>query len=1020
MDGWMEVIRTDQRDLSYYYYYLKKYLLLYSKYLLWIWFDEGKKEREREKEMYTEKAIEILRELRRSESLPLYNEAAIKKTIDEIRALEREFNEYNDDDGDDDNDNYSSHHYDKSKSPYNIVLKTSVDRNKRCILAYLNERLERIKEFRWNSGSGVLDSHFKEHMSVNEIQFFTNHDKLLAEYHQNIGMDLTVDINQPPKDLLIEVRVIKEFGEVILNSGATVNLKPILPSLQQQHIEREKTGLVAVLMLLLLNISYIHCEKDPNTFDWPTSEGGNGHTYKGLFLATPSITEAIRLCEGSKSSTFKSYLVTIESKQEWDFIKTNLSTTAWVSGKDIRGIGNYTYSSGPGTNQPLFNMYTGQCWGYCPFDAGEPSLTLAAKDQYIYIRRPTWNFNNDNGYNDQVYAALCEIQPISEYLLMFQHLIFHVILCLHHQIRFFCQLETSLNTTTKLLPISISVDDVYTQTYKPYILCDKQFHSTILFGGEYETVNQVMIDKVKMGATPNAPYIGAIESEEMYQCFSQSLNIKDYHEFRFWQGVSYNSSDNSFTRNNGPLKGTPSPLYYNDDTSNVTPSNNILYNINDRTVSSKIENVNYCAPLITFHFSDAPMIDNITSIIPGQASQVTINGNHFGKDSSYVLISIQGSQCKSPMFIENNYQQISCSLGRVEPYSTDLNYTVKIGVGGMLTTKVVSLAKECLNNCSSHGILHTTFGSCKCNSGHEPLLDCSELVNRSQLLNTTVWDNGMSLLSTDQTISGVIVNFTTGIQFIREINHDKSVIKTLSIDNLVWTQEEEKTSSGELDIQVSPNSIKCTVKIINWVWSSPINTLQVIFHTQSDSVEFDKCGKLKVRSDISRGDQIIWTRVQVGRTLLNCKIASRMVIDNSTIIPSKVTLLTNDDPVAQQIWKSRKFNLLTTFHIPRFSQSVELDPVFNALILGDDSNLPYECTEETSDQWTFIIVAVVLSAALLSIIVVVLVIVFIKRPPTNRPPNREAPIEMDIITSTEDINTYQQQQQQQQQNNNEY
>ncbi|EGG24607.1 hypothetical protein DFA_02850 [Cavenderia fasciculata] len=346
----------------------------------------------------------------------------------------------------------------------------------------------------------------------------------------------------------------------------------------------------------------------------------------------------------------------------------------------------------------------------------------------------------------------------------------------------------------------------------------------------------------------------------MYQCFSQALNIKDYPKFRFWQGVSYNNKDGSFTRNNGPFKGTLSPF-------------------------------------------DAPIIDNVTNIIPGQKSHVTINGNHFGKDSSYVLISIQGSQCKSPMFIKNNYQQITCSLDSVEPYLTDLNYTVKIGVGEMLTTKVVSLAKDCLNNCSAHGICNTTFRSCKCDSGHEPLLDCSSLVNRSQLLNTTVWDNGRSLLSTHQTIS------------------DNSIIKTLSTDNIIWMQE-EKTSAGESifigtmynqrtqlhvrvnqyqdtnttsflgeDIQVSPNSVKYRINIINWVWSSPINTLQVIFHTQSDSVEFDKCGKLKVRSDISRGDQIIWTRVQVGRTLLNCKIASRMIIDNITIIPQIVLVI---------------------------------------------------------------------------------------------------------------------------------
>ncbi|EGG24730.1 hypothetical protein DFA_02974 [Cavenderia fasciculata] len=620
----------------------------------------------------------------------------------------------------------------------------------------------------------------------------------------------------------------------------------------------------AVLMLLLLNIAPIHCENDPiqgEGYVWSTSEVGNGHRYKGLLLTTPTIKEAM-----------------IESKQEWDFIRTKWwPPTIWVSGKDIRGIGNYTYSSGPGTNQPLFNMYTGQCWGmsikrYCTFNAGQPSLTLAAEDQYIYIRGPTWNFNNDNGSNDQVHTAICELQPISE--------------------EYIPSIGTNGGSITinnlsqfNIQTINITFSNPTKQLEKSCQITSKQGTSITctvppLSGLHDVTVQDASgVSSAHYAWQPYPPFIKAV-----YPSFTAN-------------GLVTLIGDN-----------------FGDNTNNTV------------------------AVSVSTSITDAPAIDNITSIIPGQASQVTINGNHFGRDSSYVLISIQGSQCKSPMFIENNYQQITCSLGSVEPYSTDLNYTVKIGVGGMLTTKVVSLAKECLNNCSSHGICNTTFGSCKCNSGHEPLLDCSELVNRSQLLNTTIWDNGMSLLSTDQTISGVIVNFTTGIQFIREINHDQSIIKTISMDSAVWTQEEEKTSAGEL----------------------------VIFHTQSDSVEFDKCGKLKVRSDISRGDQIIWTRVQVGRTLLNCKIASRMVIDNSTIIPSKVTLLTNDDPVSQQIWKSRKFNLLTTFHKPRFSQSVELDHVFNALILGDDSNLPYECTEETSDQWTFIIVAVVLSAALLS------------------------------------------------------
>ncbi|GAM22081.1 hypothetical protein SAMD00019534_052560, partial [Acytostelium subglobosum LB1] len=122
-----------------------------------------------------------------------------------------------------------SEHEENKNDPYILahskVFQTSMLRNKRIILAYLNERLERIKEYRWSSGSGILAPQLKSAMSPIELSFFAQHDKMLSEYHQAIGLDLTIDILQPPKELFIEVRVIKEFGEVVLASGSTVNLK---------------------------------------------------------------------------------------------------------------------------------------------------------------------------------------------------------------------------------------------------------------------------------------------------------------------------------------------------------------------------------------------------------------------------------------------------------------------------------------------------------------------------------------------------------------------------------------------------------------------------------------------------------------------------------------------------------------------------------------------------------------------------------------------------------------------------
>ncbi|EGG24711.1 hypothetical protein DFA_02955 [Cavenderia fasciculata] len=452
-------------------------------------------------------------------------------------------------------------------------------------------------------------------------------------------------------------------------------------------------------------------------------------------------------------NTYKSYLVTLDSKQEWDFIGTNLSTTAWVSGRDFEGNGNYTYSSGPQSNQPLFNMFTGQCWGIGPtwnfihktnllyasviceiepieevyipsIGTNGGSITINNLSQFntqtinITFSNPTKQLEKScNITSKQETSVTCIVPPLSGFHnvtvqdasgvnsthyawqpyppfikavypsftanglitligdnfgdntnnIVFVNVSTSNITCnitFATSTQIICQLESSLAEGTKLLPISISVDDVYTRTYKPHIY-------------------------VTMGATPNAPYIGAIESAEMYQCFSQSLNIIGYESYRFWQGVSYNSNNNSFTRNNGPFKGTISPLNYTSITSKMKEGKNILYNINDGTISSKIEDVRYYTPLITFYTGDTPIIDNITSTNIQNTTQslVTINGNHFGKDQSYVLISIEGQQCKSPQFIGTDFKQFTCLLlDIVEPLS---EYNVTIRVAEMVTSKMV-------------------------------------------------------------------------------------------------------------------------------------------------------------------------------------------------------------------------------------------------------------------------------------------------------------------------------------------
>ncbi|EGG24543.1 hypothetical protein DFA_02786 [Cavenderia fasciculata] len=819
---------------------------------------------------------------------------------------------------------------------------------------------------------------------------------------------------------------------------------------------------IILLLLLLLQVNIILT----NVIVWPISEGGNGHGYYLIPINPISATEAAINCSSKSNNTVKSYMVTLDSMQEVSFIKSvfgqEISTDyqkIWISGRDVGLTGNFTYSTGPGTNQPLFNTYTGQCFvNYNDNDKVYGTICEVEPIEEVYIPTIGTNggsitINNLSQFDIQTInitffnpskqlskscqitskqgtSITCIVPPLSG---------FHNVIVqdasgvnsthyawqpyppfikavypsftanglvtligdnfgddttdnqvsvrisrsripcniLHaSSTQIICQLESTLGFVT-LLPIEVRADTICTETFKPHIFCDNRFCSTIMLGTNFNKALQLVPDKIKMGASPNPPYIGVFDTKEI---------------------------------NNGPLKGTPSPLY-SVEAYNMDPGNNVYYRL-DKSAVSADDRKPSIPSLIVFPPVESPVIQNVTNIHYGLRSHVSINGNHFGQDHSYVLVSIHGSQCVSPMFIGNDFKQITCLFdGSIPASNPDFFNILTIRIAEKVTSKVISPPKECLNNCSNNGICNPMFGSCKCDIGYESLLDCSLLVNPDQILNTTIQDDGKSTLSMNETEVGIVVNFTTGIQFIREIDQDNLIIQTISMDNITWIQKNIATTGESIfigtifdnsmkiqvkahqykqsnttrfageDIQLSPNSIKYNIKITNWTWKSPINTLQVIFLSKSDSVKIDKCGRKQSKTEASFGDQIVWTRVQVGRSLLNCKIASRMIIDNDTIIPSRVTILQDDDPQSKQVnmVEKQEYNMLTAFNVPRFSQSVELDPAFSALILdekdqinlGDDSH----CEDLTQfEKWKIIIIVVFVSIILISITFVIIIV----------------------------------------------
>ena len=84
-----------------------------------------------------------------------------------------------------------------------------------------------MTEMRWQFGP-VLPPEVRSHMCEPEIAFFNQYNKDLAAYMRTVGdgagIDLTID-QAPPKSLYIQVRCLRDYGELQTDDGTILVLK---------------------------------------------------------------------------------------------------------------------------------------------------------------------------------------------------------------------------------------------------------------------------------------------------------------------------------------------------------------------------------------------------------------------------------------------------------------------------------------------------------------------------------------------------------------------------------------------------------------------------------------------------------------------------------------------------------------------------------------------------------------------------------------------------------------------------
>ncbi|KAI9280110.1 subunit of the GINS complex [Sporodiniella umbellata] len=117
-----------------------------------------------------------------------------------------------------------------SKISQVMLYHLTIKRNKRVLFAYHRHRVNKLKEIYWNVGlESVYQREITTSLGPTEHQFLDEYRELVDTYKQSFP---DIDLGQnggagldPPKDLFIEVRVLRDTGRIDTEYGGLNLLK---------------------------------------------------------------------------------------------------------------------------------------------------------------------------------------------------------------------------------------------------------------------------------------------------------------------------------------------------------------------------------------------------------------------------------------------------------------------------------------------------------------------------------------------------------------------------------------------------------------------------------------------------------------------------------------------------------------------------------------------------------------------------------------------------------------------------
>lgn len=175
-----------------------------------------------ENRIFGDQAMALINEARRSiatGTLSKYNDPLVREVCREMRGLDQDLSRTT-----------TPYEIEGSQVPEGVMAAASfyhvaLRRNKRCLLAYQNHRLEKLRELYWGAAGSLAhllgDQETRSRLSPHEVDFLRSYNEIVQEYRADFEdvLDIVGDVTAPPKELNVVVRVVKDCGTIQTELG---------------------------------------------------------------------------------------------------------------------------------------------------------------------------------------------------------------------------------------------------------------------------------------------------------------------------------------------------------------------------------------------------------------------------------------------------------------------------------------------------------------------------------------------------------------------------------------------------------------------------------------------------------------------------------------------------------------------------------------------------------------------------------------------------------------------------------